>query len=297
MEETGEFINIAVQGCCHGELDTIYANVLETQARTGTKIDLLLICGDFECVRDQLDLCCMAVPVKYRHLKNFHKYFSGECQAPVMTVFIGGNHEASNVLQSLYYGGFVAPNIYFLGFGGVINYKGVRIGGLSGIFNDKHYSHGHYEKPPYTEGSIRSVYHIRALEVQRMLHFPAPAIVSSDTNSSPPIPAMDIFLTHDWPAGIWEYGDVDTLLRIKPHFRQDIATNSLGSPPARKLMDHLQPPFWFAGHMHIKFPAVVPHLPIAGESVSEHRLVTRFLALDKVIPGRYLKIVGFLITL
>ena len=38
------------------------------------------------------------------------------------SIFIGGNHEASNVLQELYYGGFVAPNIFFLGFGGVVTF-------------------------------------------------------------------------------------------------------------------------------------------------------------------------------
>lgn len=30
-------------------------------------------------------------------------------------MFIGGNHEASNHLQELPYGGWVAPNIYYLG--------------------------------------------------------------------------------------------------------------------------------------------------------------------------------------
>lgn len=43
------------------------------------------------------------------------RYYSGEKKAPVLTVFIGGNHEASNHLQELPYGGWVAPNIYYLG--------------------------------------------------------------------------------------------------------------------------------------------------------------------------------------
>jgi lariat debranching enzyme len=140
--EPREFINIAVEGCCHGELDKIYTEIAQTELATGTKVDLLLICGDFECVRDYADLCCMAVPEKYRHIKSFKSYFTGEKIAPIKTIFIGGNHEASNVLQSLYYGGYVAPNIYFLGFGGVVNYRGIRIAGLSGIYDAKHYTHG-----------------------------------------------------------------------------------------------------------------------------------------------------------
>lgn len=57
-------------------------------------------------------------------MNSFRDYQNGVKVAPVLTVFIGGNHEASNILQSYYYGGYVAPNIYFLGFAGVINYKG-----------------------------------------------------------------------------------------------------------------------------------------------------------------------------
>jgi len=47
--------------------------------------------------------------------KQHCRYYSGEKTAPVLTIFIGGNHEASNYLQELPYGGWVAPNIYYLG--------------------------------------------------------------------------------------------------------------------------------------------------------------------------------------
>lgn len=43
------------------------------------------------------------------------RYYSGEKKAPVLTLFIGGNHEASNYLAELPYGGWVAPNIYYMG--------------------------------------------------------------------------------------------------------------------------------------------------------------------------------------
>jgi lariat debranching enzyme len=33
------------------------------------------------------------------------------------------------------YGGWVAPNIYYLGNAGVVNFGGLRIGGISGIYN------------------------------------------------------------------------------------------------------------------------------------------------------------------
>lgn len=44
---------------------------------------------------------CRSVPCLPR------RYYSGEKKAPVLTVFIGGNHEASNHLQELPYGGWV----------------------------------------------------------------------------------------------------------------------------------------------------------------------------------------------
>lgn len=96
------------------------------------------------------------------------RYYSGEKEAPILTIFIGGNHEASNYLQELPYGGWVAPNIYYLGYAGVIQVGGIRIAGLSGIYKSRHWMQGRYEKPPYTDSTIRSVYHIRNLEVFRL---------------------------------------------------------------------------------------------------------------------------------
>jgi len=103
----GEGIRVAVEGCCHGELDAIYASVLETQRRNGISIDLLLICGDFQACRNEQDLNCMAVPQKYRTMASFYKYYSGELVAPMLTIFVGGNHEASNHLWELFHGGWV----------------------------------------------------------------------------------------------------------------------------------------------------------------------------------------------
>ena len=55
-----------------------------------------------QAVRNNADLGCMAVPAKYRQLMHFHEYYSGKKRAPILTLFVGGNHEASNHLWELY---------------------------------------------------------------------------------------------------------------------------------------------------------------------------------------------------
>ncbi|OXB65293.1 hypothetical protein ASZ78_001600 [Callipepla squamata] len=161
-------MKVAVAGCCHGALDKMYETLELLQRRHNVRPDLLLCCGDFQAVRNEADLRCMAVPAKYRHMQTFYRYYSGEKKAPVLTVFIGGNHEASNHLQELPYGGWVAPNIYYLGYAGVVRFRGVRIGGISGIFKSHDYRKGHFECPPYNQQTIRSAYHVRNIEVFKL---------------------------------------------------------------------------------------------------------------------------------
>lgn len=47
---------------------------------------------------------------------------------------VGGNHEAANHLWELYYGGWAAPDVHFMGFTGCVKFGGVRIAGMSGIY-------------------------------------------------------------------------------------------------------------------------------------------------------------------
>uniref|UniRef100_UPI0037E7ECE6 lariat debranching enzyme n=1 Tax=Semicossyphus pulcher TaxID=241346 RepID=UPI0037E7ECE6 len=266
-------MKIAVEGCCHGELDKIYETIGYLEKKEGVKVDLLLCCGDFQAVRNEGDMKCMAVPAKYRTMQTFYKYYSGEKKAPVLTIFIGGNHEASNHLQELPYGGWVAPNIYYLGYAGVVRYRGIRIGGLSGIFKSRDYRRGHHEFPPYNPDTLRSVYHIRNIEVFKLKQIQMP---------------IDIFMSHDWPRGIYHYGSTGELLRKKKFLRQEVESNTLGSPAAEELLAHLQPSYWFSAHLHVKFAAVMQHQP-KGNSAPR---VTKFLSLDKCLPYReFLQIV------
>lgn len=64
---------IAVEGCCHGSLDATYSTIASLEKRNGYTVDLLLIGGDFQAIRNHADLNCMAVPQKYRQLGEFYK--------------------------------------------------------------------------------------------------------------------------------------------------------------------------------------------------------------------------------
>ncbi|CAL5222243.1 g4577 [Coccomyxa viridis] len=264
---SGRGLNIAIEGCCHGDLDKIYSTLQHLESRQKTKIDLLICCGDFQAVRNLDDLECLACPPKYRELKSFYKYYTGQLEAPIPTLFIGGNHEAANHLWELYYGGWVAKNIFYMGHAGVINFGGARIGGLSGIYNGKHYRLGHHEHPPFDNDTMRSAYHIRELDVYRLKQLQHP---------------LDIFLSHDWPRGIANHGNLQQLLSRKAFLRAEIADNSLGSPPAEQLMQLLRPKYWFSAHLHVKYAAMYRH----QQPANGHATETAFLALDKCLPGR-----------
>jgi len=240
-------MRVAVEGCCHGELDNIYATVQQAQEADGRPVDLLLICGDFQAIRNFSDLQSLAVPDKYRQLGGFHKYYSGEKVAPLLTIVIGGNHEASNYMWELYHGGWLAPNIYYLGAAGSVLVNGVRISGASGIYKSGDYRKGRFERMPYDRSAIRSIYHTREYDIARLAQLP---LVSSHPT---------IFLSHDWPLGIERYGDLPQLIRAKPFFKDEIASNTLGSPPLLGLMEILKPAYWFSAHLHVKFAALYKH--------------------------------------
>jgi lariat debranching enzyme len=159
------------------------------------------------------------------------------------SVFAGGNHEASNHLRELFFGGWVAPNIYYLGAAGVVNFGGLRIAGFSGIWGERDHAMGYYEQPPYSPSDKISVYHVREFDVFRLLQVRfrrAHALllcfsfrrrfsglftagVSVYVQVSQPI---DIFMSHDWPRNVTRFGDEPQLLRCKPAFRNEVLSTA-----------------------------------------------------------------------
>ncbi|SBS85918.1 RNA lariat debranching enzyme, putative [Plasmodium ovale] len=250
---------IAVVGCTHGELNLIYSTLEKIEEENGFKVDLLICCGDFECVRYGVDNECLNVPDKYKKEENdFKDYFTGKKKAKVLTIFVGGNHEAMNVLKQLYYGGWVAPNIYFLGYSNVHNINDIRICSLSGIYKKYNFYKKYCECYPYNEISKVSAYHIRKYEIEKL------KLIKE---------RIDMVITHDWPNNIEKHGDINDLLRRKFHFQSDVYNNTLGNPHTEILLNKLKPYFWFASHLHVKYSAIYVH--------ADKKNYTRFLALDK----------------
>lgn len=148
-------------------------------------------------------------------------------------------------MWELYHGGWLAPNIYFLGHAGCVRVNGIRIAGASGIFKKHDFPQGNYEKLPYTPNWLRSIYHIREFNIRRL------SLLSQPT----------IFLSHDWPSSIEHHGNLRWLLSRKSFLRPDIESGNLGSPPMMGLLQTLKPIWWFSAHLHVRYEATVFHGP------------------------------------
>ncbi|KAI0130357.1 lariat debranching enzyme, C-terminal domain-containing protein [Xylariales sp. AK1849] len=269
LEQGG--VRVAIEGCGHGTLNAIYSTVQNAaRVRGWTGVDLLIIGGDFQAVRNAADLTVMSVPAKYRELGDFPAYYSGQAKAPILTIFIGGNHEASSHLWELYYGGWVAPNIYYLGAANVLRFGPIRIAGMSGIWKGFDYNKPHIERLPFNQDDIKGFYHVREFDVRKLL------LIREQ---------IDVGLSHDWPRAIEGHGDSKNLWRMKPDFRQESLDGTLGNPAAAYVLDRLRPAYWFSAHMHCKFSAVKKYEATTSEPMDAQPTV----AIAEVIPGQPLE--------
>ncbi|ODV58829.1 RNA lariat debranching enzyme ASCRUDRAFT_24306, partial [Ascoidea rubescens DSM 1968] len=268
-------VRIAVVGCAHSSLDMIYSAIRNDVAHSRKMPQLLLVNGDFQATRDRDDLDSLSCPPKYRRFGDFKDYYLGKKEAPVLTLFIGGNHESSRYLSLLKFGGFVAKNIYYLGKSNVLWFNGLKIAAISGIFNDRDYMKNDFESFPLNQSHLRSVYHTRKLDYLKLLIYNQLILSNNKINNSinpndPNDPNdsnnpnkqnthLDIMLSHDWPQSIEQHGNLNRLLKLKPFFKSDISNNNLGSPLNLNLLKILKPKNWYSAHLHVKFDATFLH--------------------------------------
>jgi lariat debranching enzyme len=198
------------------------------------------------------------MPAKYREMADFHEYYSGARVAPVLTIFIGGNHEASNHLFELFYGGWVAPNIYYMGAANVLQIGNLRVAGMSGIWKGYDFRRPHYERLPYNEKDMYGIYHVRELDVRKLL-----AIRSQ----------VDIGMSHDWPQTIEWSGNWRWLFKKKDRFQYDAENAKLGNTAAKMVLDRLRPKHWFSAHLHIRYEATYDHNDPEGIRTKDGKLI------------------------
>lgn len=149
----------------------------------------------------------MEAPSRYRALVDFHNYYAGRRVAPVLTIVVGGNHEAMGYMRELcvfpplpeeratlnrtlrrYHGGWLAPNIYYLGAAGCVLVDGwLRIAGSSGIYDARDFrkgpfrvsdladfalifglTAGHHEIVPFKDREVYSSFHVRQYDFFRL---------------------------------------------------------------------------------------------------------------------------------
>lgn len=272
-------MKVAVIGCLHGDLDTAAAVLRHESAVHGNTVDLALVCGDLQTLRDHADLASCAIPPRFHNaaIRNrMDGYLDGSKTLPCLMICVGGNHEAQRCLLDLQMGGWICPGMYYLGTSGIVKVGGVTIAGISGIFKEYDYRKGRVENKDNVVQDRRmkaSAYHLRIWDVEK-------AKLDGDNRET----EVDVVLSHEWPAKVARYGDVKELIRKKPYFADEISRGMLGSPPLDEIMDAFKPAYWFAAHLHVKYPALIYH---ESNMCEEQQKVTQFLALDKILPRRH----------
>ena len=215
-------MRIAVFGDIHGHWRDFRDKVLELHSQA--PLDLVLQCGDSQPFRNESDLVYMHCPKKYRELGDFWMFHDGVEKFPVPLLFIGGNHEPWNFLDENREGGFLAPNIEFLGRVGMRNINGTRIVGLSGVYSPKHFNTPHIDWP-YSISKRKQATYYNYEDLDKALGF-------GET---------DILLIHEWPS----------IMNGARNENWPSHWGVVGSDQLTALVELLTPKYVFCAHMHI----------------------------------------------
>lgn len=232
MEEPNETFFAAV-GDVHGHHHEMVRLVSEWELATGNRIAFVLQVGDFESNRNDADLESMAAPAKYRAIGDFPDFYSGQFIFPWPVYFIGGNHEPYGLLDLTPEGAPIAPNCFYLGRASALELAGLKIVGLSGIFNEDKFSDQHPAVSELRTRKKKDYTYFNKDDVDRALDFGK----------------ADVLLVHDWPAGIIAEADRS----LFEQQRRSLRYNSVGNEYARLLMELLAPRLLLCGHMHKRY--------------------------------------------
>lgn len=212
-------MRIAVFGDIHGHWLEFRREVERIHALA--PLDFALQVGDAISARDEGDMAYVPVPERYRRLGTFPLV---QDPWPVPTWFIGGNHEAWNILGQRLEGGEMVPNLGYLGRAGTRTLNGLRIAFLSGVYSPRA-----YDRPsprwPFPPSQAKDASYYRRADVECLSRVPRP----------------DLLLLHEWPTQM----EAARASNWPKHW-----SDGVGIPVLGGLVDALRPPIIVVGHMH-----------------------------------------------
>jgi lariat debranching enzyme len=226
---------VFVTGCLHGSWDLLIDTV-EKLIRDGTNIELVLVNGDAQTFRKEEDMLSFAAPKKYHLMGSFYKIASGERKVPCPVVLISGNHEAMDLVFQLPFGGYIAPNVYYMGRGGQLLVGDILISGISGLYKSGEYYNPVKETFPLrTPADIHTAIGIRAFTDFQLFG----------------LKKTQIMMSHDWPSTIPSKYATNFLRKVRPDLIESDMKGTFGLPLGMKFIEEVKPSTWFAAHHHL----------------------------------------------
>ncbi|MCL2422796.1 MAG: metallophosphoesterase [Micrococcales bacterium] len=227
---------IAALGDVHGQWRDAVVLVEQACAVAGVSpgdLDAIFQVGDAEALRCEDEVPQVPGPAKYRKLGDYPQVLDGTVVLPAPLFFVAGNHEPFVALDDD--GGLVTghgrwgPQVTYLGRAGAVDVAGLRVGFLSGIWNE-HVSSPDTKNPQRT-GRAAAYYTSTELDT---------------TVRATRQGRFDVLITHDWPSGLstdrWD---------------------QVGDTQVRHLVETSRATLSLHGHMHVAHRAQVSGTEVA----------------------------------
>ena len=214
---------IMVMGDVHAQIFRMYEIAKNWEFHNGKHIDGIIQVGDFGVCREWTDW----------------KEPWEKDAPPIPTLVIMGNHEDPAAIRDWQAEPDRIPDMWLLGDGEVVDFLGIKVGGIWGNYSPKSYANPErvlqHRKPG---GNHKIAVHIYRPSVEKLLQYDGP---------------MDILVTHDSASICFP----DEFRKPMPDGVPDIlglehveSLQAKGCPAFDELLKKHQPKYYFYGHLH-----------------------------------------------
>ena len=236
-------MKIFFTGCVHGHWERILDQIDKEK-----DLDLIIVAGDSNAFRTKEELSSYAKE-KFDEEEvygTFHLLWEGKRKLPCPMIITGGNNECEDTFLKLPYGGYIMPDIFYAGRSSILEFNGLRIASISGIFCSDYYNKEVYETVPLKITDEKYTAHfIRAFSPYQIMCY-------SIFNEK----GIDILMTHDWPSGIPKFNKKFFSWRRKDLLEGDMK-NDFGLPFGLEMTRKLCPKHYFAVHHHLEYKTTI----------------------------------------